>query len=72
MRLINHSGAILRFDVPVKHVKLNDLSAEASQVVLSSAPEDSEQPWAIWIWLKGDGKARRRPATRARSRVCTP
>ena len=34
VRLINHSGAILRFDVPVKHVKLNDLSAEASQVVL--------------------------------------
>ena len=67
VRLINHSGAILRFDVPVKHVKLNDLSAEASQVVLSSAPEDSEQPWAIWIWLKGDGKARRRPATRARA-----
>ena len=71
VRLINHSGAILRFDVPVKHVKLNDLSAEASQEVLSTAPEDNEQPWAIWIWLKGDDKARcwpsehLRPATHA-------
>ena len=66
VRLINHSGAILRFDVPVKHVKLNDLSAEASQEVLSTAPEDNEQPWAIWIWLKGDDKARCRPSEHLR------